>query len=67
LIQRLNEASIATMTMPADQARLKEIGADVVAPERRSPDFLECRTSSSVRRQRDREMGAMRAAGVAGE
>jgi len=63
LIQKLNEASIATMTMPADQARLKEIGADVVAPERRSPDFLRVFVDSEIAKW----AGAIRAVGVAGE
>jgi len=32
---------MATMETPAVQARLKDIGADLVAPERRSPDYLQ--------------------------
>src|SRR5215510_12081060 len=41
IVQRLNAAAVATMTTPAVEARLKEVGADVVAPKRRSPEFLQ--------------------------
>ena len=63
IVQRLNEASIAAMTTPAVQARLKEIGADVVAPERRSPEFLQAFVAGEI----EKWAGAIRAAGVAGE
>jgi tripartite-type tricarboxylate transporter receptor subunit TctC len=41
IIAKLNEAAIATMNTPAVQQRLKETGYDLVAPERRSPDYLQ--------------------------
>ena len=63
IVQKLNEASIAAMTTPAVQARLKEIGADVVAPERRSPEFLQAFVDSEI----EKWAGPIRAAGVAGE
>jgi tripartite-type tricarboxylate transporter receptor subunit TctC len=40
IVQKLREATIATIETPAVQERLKEIGADLVAPERRSTDYL---------------------------
>jgi tripartite-type tricarboxylate transporter receptor subunit TctC len=40
IVQKLHDATIATITTPAVQARLREIGAEVVAPERRSPSYL---------------------------
>jgi len=40
IVQKLNAAIEATVSTPAVQERLKEIGADLVAPERRSPDYL---------------------------
>jgi tripartite-type tricarboxylate transporter receptor subunit TctC len=40
IIQKLREATIATMETPSVQERLKEIGATVFAPERRSPEYL---------------------------
>jgi tripartite-type tricarboxylate transporter receptor subunit TctC len=40
IIRKLHDAIEATVSTPAVQARLKDIGADLVAPERRSPDYL---------------------------
>lgn len=41
IVQRLNAAIVETMETPSVQERLKEIGADIVASERRSPDYLQ--------------------------
>jgi tripartite-type tricarboxylate transporter receptor subunit TctC len=41
IVQRLNAALSATMETPSVQSKLKEIGAEIVAPERRSPDYLQ--------------------------
>jgi len=38
---KLHEATLAAIGMPFMQARLKQIGADVVAPERRSQAYLQ--------------------------
>jgi tripartite-type tricarboxylate transporter receptor subunit TctC len=40
IVQKLHGAIIATMNTPAVQERLKETGTDLVAEERRSPDYL---------------------------
>jgi tripartite-type tricarboxylate transporter receptor subunit TctC len=40
IVQKLHDAVEASLRKPAVQARLKDIGADIVAPERRSPDYL---------------------------
>lgn len=40
IIQKLNRATVATLDMPSVQERLKQIGGDVIAPERRSPEYL---------------------------
>ena len=40
IVQRLNSAVIAVLNMPAVRQRLKQIGGDVVEPERRSPEYL---------------------------
>lgn len=40
IVQKLNRATVATLEMPAVQQRLKQIGGDVVAPDRRSPEYL---------------------------
>lgn len=41
IVHRLHNALITTMETPSVQARLQEIAADLVAPERRSPDYLQ--------------------------
>ena len=40
IIQRLQRAAVATMETPSVQERLREIGVTVVAPERRSSEYL---------------------------
>jgi tripartite-type tricarboxylate transporter receptor subunit TctC len=40
IVQKLHAAMITTMEMPSVQERLRDIGAVVVPPERRSPDYL---------------------------
>jgi tripartite-type tricarboxylate transporter receptor subunit TctC len=40
IVQKLNQATVATLATPAVQERLKQIGGDVIAPERRSPEYL---------------------------
>jgi tripartite-type tricarboxylate transporter receptor subunit TctC len=40
IVQKLHDAIVATMDTRSVQERLKDIGADLVAPERRSPDYL---------------------------
>jgi tripartite-type tricarboxylate transporter receptor subunit TctC len=41
IVQRLHGAVVATMETPSVQTQLKEIGAVLVAPERRSPGYLQ--------------------------
>jgi len=40
IVQRLNQATLAALDMPAVQERLKQVGGDVIASERRSPEYL---------------------------
>jgi tripartite-type tricarboxylate transporter receptor subunit TctC len=40
IVQKLNRATVVTLGIPAVQQHLKQIGGDVVAPERRSPEYL---------------------------
>jgi len=49
--------------MPAVQQRLKETGNDVVAPERRSPDYLQKLVESEI----EKWAAPIKAAGVVGE
>lgn len=41
IVQKLHDASVAALNTPAVQERLAAIGVDVVAPERRSPEYLQ--------------------------
>ena len=41
VVQKLHDATIATMNTPAVQERLKEVGVTVVAADRRSADYLQ--------------------------
>ena len=41
IVQKLHGAVLAAMETPSVQVRLKEIGADMVAAERRSPHYLQ--------------------------
>ena len=40
IVQRLHAAAVETMNTPATQERLKNVGVTVVAPDRRSSDYL---------------------------
>jgi tripartite-type tricarboxylate transporter receptor subunit TctC len=63
IVQKLREATIATIETPAVQERLKEIGADLVAPERRSTDYLTKFVVSEI----ERWGTPLKAAGVTAE
>jgi tripartite-type tricarboxylate transporter receptor subunit TctC len=41
IVQKLNAATVTALNTPAVAARMSEVGADVVAPERRSPEYLQ--------------------------
>ncbi len=40
IVQQVNRAAVATLQAPTVQQRLKEIGSDLVTPERMTPDYL---------------------------
>jgi tripartite-type tricarboxylate transporter receptor subunit TctC len=40
IVQKLNRATVAALDMPAVRQRLKQVGGEAVAPERRTPDYL---------------------------
>jgi tripartite-type tricarboxylate transporter receptor subunit TctC len=48
VIDRLHDAVLATMETPSVRGRLKDIGATVVAPERRSPEYLQKFVESEI-------------------
>jgi hypothetical protein len=41
LVQKLNSATVATLNTLVVQVRIQEIGADLVAPDCRSPNYLQ--------------------------
>jgi tripartite-type tricarboxylate transporter receptor subunit TctC len=63
IVQRLNDATGAAMAAPALQARMRDIGADLVAPERRTPEYLQ----TFVEREIEKWAVPVRAAGLVGE
>jgi tripartite-type tricarboxylate transporter receptor subunit TctC len=40
IVQKLNQATVAALDMPSVQKGLIEVGSDLIAPERRSPEYL---------------------------
>jgi tripartite-type tricarboxylate transporter receptor subunit TctC len=50
IVQKLHDASVATMETPSVQERLKDIGATIVAPERRSPNYLQNFVESEIQK-----------------
>ncbi len=40
IVRKLNEATVATLETPGVQIKLRDMGATVVAPARRSPEYL---------------------------
>jgi tripartite-type tricarboxylate transporter receptor subunit TctC len=41
IVQKLHDATVAVMNSPATREQMKKIGADLVAPDRRSPEYLQ--------------------------
>jgi tripartite-type tricarboxylate transporter receptor subunit TctC len=61
IIQKLHDATVAAMDTPSVQERLKEVGAVTVAPERRSPAYLQKFVVSEI----EKNAAPIRAAGLA--
>ncbi len=60
IVQKLRDATIATMNASAVRGRLDEMGVDLVAPERRSAEYLQ----DFVRGEINKWAGPIRASGV---
>jgi tripartite-type tricarboxylate transporter receptor subunit TctC len=60
IVQKLNAATVAAMSHPSVQQRMKELGAELVAPERRSPDYLQGFVGSQI----EKWAGPIKASGV---
>ena len=50
IVRKLHDATIETMNTPSVQTRLKEIGAELVAPNRRSPEYLQKFVESEIKK-----------------
>jgi tripartite-type tricarboxylate transporter receptor subunit TctC len=61
IIQRLNEAAIATLNTPLVRQRLHDNGAIVPVPERRSPEYLQKFVTSEI----EKFAASIRASGLA--
>jgi tripartite-type tricarboxylate transporter receptor subunit TctC len=60
IVQTLNGGLVAVLNTPAVQERLRQIGGDVVAPERRSPEYLGQFVAAEVKKWE----GPIKASGV---
>jgi tripartite-type tricarboxylate transporter receptor subunit TctC len=63
ITKKLHDATIAAMNTPAVQGRLREIGGVFVAPERRSPGYLQKFVESEI----NKWAGPIRASGLSME
>ncbi len=63
IVRKLNRATVATLETPAVQQRLGDVGAFVVPPEQRSPEYLQ----AFVEREIERWARAIKAAGITPE
>jgi tripartite-type tricarboxylate transporter receptor subunit TctC len=60
IVKKLNDAAIEAMSTPTVGSRMQELGVDLVAPERRSPDYLQKFVESEIAKW----AGPIKAAGV---
>jgi tripartite-type tricarboxylate transporter receptor subunit TctC len=63
IVNKLHQATVATLQTPSVQERLNELGAAVPAPDRRSPEYLRKFVQSEIARW----SVAIRAAGIAAQ
>jgi tripartite-type tricarboxylate transporter receptor subunit TctC len=50
IVHKLNAAAIAALETPAVQARFRQVGAEIVASDRRSPQYLQKFVESEIRK-----------------
>jgi tripartite-type tricarboxylate transporter receptor subunit TctC len=60
IVKKLNDAVVETMSTAAVKERMQELGVDLVAPERRSPQYLQKFVESEIAKW----AGPIKAAGV---
>src|SRR5262245_33289284 len=63
ILQKLHAVTIAALNTPAVQQRMSEVGADVVGPERRSPEYLQKFVENDIKMWAD----IVKAAGITPE
>ena len=63
ILRKLHNVTVAAMNTPSVQQRLRELGATVVAPERRSPEYLQKFVESEIARWAT----VIKASGVTGQ
>jgi tripartite-type tricarboxylate transporter receptor subunit TctC len=50
IVQKLNRATVAALDAPAVQQRLRQVGGEAVAPERRTPEYLATFLAAEIRK-----------------
>jgi tripartite-type tricarboxylate transporter receptor subunit TctC len=60
IVQKLNRATVAALDMPSVEQRLKQVGGEAVAPERRSPEYLATFLAAEIRKWE----GPIKASGI---
>jgi tripartite-type tricarboxylate transporter receptor subunit TctC len=50
IVQKLHDATVVAMNSPSVQSRLRNMGVDLVAPERRSPKYLQEFVESEIQK-----------------
>ena len=60
VVDKLHAATLATINTPAVEMRMQEIGADLVTPERSSPDYLQKFVETEI----EKWAGPIKASGV---
>src|SRR5436305_3486847 len=60
VVDKLHAATLATINTPAVEMRMQEIGADLVTPERSSPDYLQTFVETEI----EKWAGPIKASGV---
>jgi tripartite-type tricarboxylate transporter receptor subunit TctC len=63
IVQKLHDVTVATMDTPGVRERLQEFGEDLVAPERRSPEYLQ----KFIANETEKWAGALKAANIEAE
>ncbi len=61
IVHKLNAATVAALEMPALQQRLRNVGGDVIAPERRTPEYLTQFLAAEIKKWE----GPIKASGIA--